>query len=249
MKHVKNATSSHKEKKKKNKLYHFRLLPLVIFACVLMLTVHVGVLWRKMIMLHDSEMSSVVAVTHAQADSLASRLTNAVRDPDPLKDEEVFQDQNIAEKSFSQSELEILKKLAQRREELDVRERQINQKAGILKAAEEQIDVKIAKLKELESSIKDLIGVYDEKERNRLDTLVKIYSAMKPKEAARLFDNMELSLLVRVFERMKEAKAAPILAMMDPEKANTLTAQLASKKSLPEYDGSEEIDHAKDQKK
>ena len=132
-----------------------------------------------------------------------------------------------------------MQKLAQRREELDVRERAIEQRAGVLKAAEAQIDMKIAKLKELETSIKDLIGVYDERERDRLNNLVKIYSTMKPKEAARLFNDMEMPLLVRVFEQMKESKSAPILALMDSGKANALTSELASKRTLPGYDGPE----------
>ena len=108
--------------------------------------------------------------------------------------------------------------------------------AGVLKAAEAQIDVKIAKLKELEASIKDLIGIYDEKEKDRINNLVKIYSTMKPKEAARLFNDMEMSLLVRVFEQMKESKSAPILALMNSAKANALTSELANKKTLPGYD-------------
>ena len=111
--------------------------------------------------------------------------------------------------------------------------------ARVLKAAEAQIDMKIAKLKELETSIKDLIGVYDERERDRLNNLVKIYSTMKPKEAARLFNDMEMPLLVRVFEQMKESKSAPILALMDSGKANALTSELASKRTLPGYDGPE----------
>ena len=69
--------------------------------------------------------------------------------------------------------------------------------------------------------------------------LVKIYSTMKPKEAARLFNDMEMPLLVRVFEQMKESKSAPILALMDLNKASALTSELANKKRLPGYDGGE----------
>ena len=59
---------------------------------------------------------------------------------------------------------------------------------------------------------------------------------MKPKEAARLFNEMDMSLLVRVFEKMKESKSAPILALMDSAKATALTAELANKKTLPGTD-------------
>ena len=104
------------------------------------------------------------------------------------------------------------------------------------KAAEAQIDAKVAKLRELEEAIKKLVGVYDEKERERLTNLVKIYSTMKPKDAARLFNDMEMDLLTRIFEGMKEAKSAPILAAMEPAKATALTSELANRKALPGFE-------------
>ncbi len=239
------AADARKDKVRKKRPARFRLLPLVIFFCVLMLSVRVGVVWRNLVA-PSSGRPAAVAVTAVQAQaaepagkaksgSLSSKISQAVSADRAEKG-------RVTEKTgmgYSQSELEILQKLAQRREELDVRERAIEQRAGVLKAAEAQIDMKIAKLKELETSIKDLIGVYDERERDRLNNLVKIYSTMKPKEAARLFNDMEMPLLVRVFEQMKESKSAPILALMDSAKANALTSELASKRTLPGYDGPE----------
>lgn len=241
MKQTKETVSSRGEKKKKSGSARFRLLPSVIFFCVLMLSVRIGVVWRSIVLPDEAlkkeaafsvspvqaQTAPVPAVSEKQAGT--SDKIRALETAAGIKKDETG-------KSFSQSELEILQKLAQRREELDVRERTIDQKAGVLKAAEAQMDVKIAKLKELEASIKDLVGIYDEKEKSRLANLVKIYSTMKPKEAARLFNDMEMSLLVRVFEQMKEAKSAPILALMDLNKASALTAELANKKKLPGYD-------------
>ena len=246
MAEMKTPAAVRREKTKKMRAARFRLLPLVIFFCVLMLSVRVGVVWRNLVLPRSADGQAAVAVTsvqaqspamaaEAKAQSLSSKITQAVSDAEKNKSRQP--EEKESGKSFSQSELEILQKLAQRREELDIRERSIEQKAGVLKAAEAQIDVKIAKLKELEASIKDLIGVYDEKERDRLNNLVKIYSTMKPKDAARLFNDMEMSLLVRVFEQMKESKSAPILALMDSAKANALTSELANKRTLPGYDG------------
>lgn len=235
----KDTTASRREKSKKSHAVRFRLLPLVIFFCVLMLSVRIGVVWRNMIMPETPRTrESALSVTAVQAQA-PTETTEKPAKADPKTQTPAEALAGIKDgggKTFSQSELEILQKLAQRREELDVRERSIEQKAGVLKAAEAQMDMKIAKLKELEASIKDLIGVYDEKEKSRLNNLVKIYSTMKPKEAARLFNDMEMPLLVRVFEQMKEAKSAPILALMDLNKASALTSELANKKKLPGYD-------------
>ena len=242
---MKTSVPVRNHKTKKRHAARFRLLPLVIFFCVLMLSVRVGVVWRNLVLLQSDDAQTAVSVspvqaqsaTEAKTSSLSSKITQAVTEAEQSHRQQ--EEEKGSGKSFSQSELEILQKLAQRREELDIRERSIEQKAGVLKAAEAQIDVKIAKLKELEASIKDLIGVYDEKERDRLNNLVKIYSTMKPKEAARLFNDMEMPLLVRVFEQMKESKAAPILALMDSAKANALTSELANKRTLPGYEGPE----------
>lgn len=249
MEQQKTSAPGQKKKTKKAKPSRFRLLPLVIFFCVLMLSVRVGVVWRSFFIPESGQpASSAIAVTQVQAqlssasaDTLASKVTQAVADG--RKDSSRPETSGAsAGKSFSQSELEILQKLAKRREELDIRERNIEQRAGVLKAAEAQIDAKVAKLKELEASIKDLIGVYDEKERDRMTNLVKIYSTMKPKEAARLFNDMEMNLLVRVFEQMKESKSAPILALMESAKANALTSELANKRRLPGYEPEEADD-------
>ncbi len=233
--HLKSA-ESRKAKNGKKKSSVFRLLPLVIFFCALMLSVRVGVVWRNLATF-DAK-TPAVAVTPVQAAAKtepsaapSSKVAQAAASGNRGKSDK----KGLAGRGFSQSELEILQKLAKRREELDVRERGIDQKAGVLKAAEAQIDAKIAKLKELEASIKELVGVYDQKERERLTNLVKIYSTMKPKEAARLFNDMDMSLLTRVFEQMKESKSAPILALMDSAKANALTSELANKKTLPGY--------------
>lgn len=214
----------------------FRLLPLMIFFCVLTLSVRIGVLWRAFSVPRGDERPSVLAVAALQA-----------QDADALKNEVPLS--KVAQQAALQVENEPPRgkklfavgagdfaKLAKRREELDIRERTLEQKVGVLKAAEAQIDAKITKLKELERTISDLVGVYNEQERDRLNNLVKIYSTMKPKEAARLFNEMDMSLLVRVFEKMKESKSAPILALMDSAKATALTAELANKKTLPGTD-------------
>jgi flagellar motility protein MotE (MotC chaperone) len=57
---------------------------------------------------------------------------------------------------------------------------------------------------------------------------------MKPKSAARIFEELDLDVLLPVIERMKERKIAPILAKMNAEKAKTITTELAQRRRLPE---------------
>jgi flagellar motility protein MotE (MotC chaperone) len=67
----------------------------------------------------------------------------------------------------------------------------------------------------------------------RLQSLVKIYENMKPKDAARIFDQLDMDVLLDVVERMKEARVAPILALVNPQRAQDITIQLAERRKLP----------------
>jgi len=66
---------------------------------------------------------------------------------------------------------------------------------------------------------------------SQYQSLVKIYENMKPKDAARIFEQLEMAVLIPVVERMKERKTAPILAKMDPVKAQAITVELAQRRN------------------
>ncbi|MBF0394506.1 MAG: hypothetical protein HQL38_17660, partial [Alphaproteobacteria bacterium] len=134
---------------------------------------------------------------------------------------------------FTQSEIDVLQKLAERRESLEVRGRELDMREGLLKAAETRIDKKVVELKGLEASIQGLLKKYDQQEDAKMRSLVKIYETMKPKEAAKIFEQLEMPVLLEVIERMKEAKIAPIMAQMDPLKAKAVTTELASRRQMP----------------
>ena len=135
--------------------------------------------------------------------------------------------------SLTDTEIELLQALAKRRETIDLREREVESREALLAAAETRIEEKIASLETLQSRIEDLLIQYDEQEERQITSLVKIYEAMKPKEAARIFEKLDMPVLLDVVERMKERKASAVLAKMDPAKAKTVTLELAQRRDLP----------------
>jgi flagellar motility protein MotE (MotC chaperone) len=135
--------------------------------------------------------------------------------------------------SFTPAEIEILQQLSERRAEIDRRAEEVNQREIVLKATEQRIEERIGKLEEIQKTIDGLLKKYDEQEETKLKSLVRIYETMKPKEAARIFEQMEMPVLLSVIDRMKERSAAPVLAAMDPAKANLVTVALAEKRQLP----------------
>jgi flagellar motility protein MotE (MotC chaperone) len=139
--------------------------------------------------------------------------------------------------NFTPAELEVLQSLAERRQQLDLRSREVEAQEALLAAAERRVEEKIAELKKLETRIAGYIRQHDEQSEAQLKSLVKVYENMKPKDAARIFEELELAVLLDVVERMKEAKIAPILASMDPGKAKSVTVELATRRKLPESGG------------
>lgn len=134
--------------------------------------------------------------------------------------------------SFSEVELDLLKQLTKRREELEQWSNELVNKENILKATESRIDSKIEQLKSLQSELQNLLVQYDRKQDEEIASLVKIYENMKPKDAARIFEEIEIPTLLQVIRRMKEAKVAPILAQMNPEKAKEVTVTRAKRQYL-----------------
>ena len=143
-------------------------------------------------------------------------------------------DASDSDLEYSAVRMEIFKDLSKRREELQKREQSIATREALLNAAEKEMDQKYQELIQLRSEIEGLLEQQSEEEKARLDSLVRIYEGMKAKEAARIFDTLDLSVLVAVMGKMSERKLSPILANMNPERARTVTILLAEQKRLPE---------------
>ena len=68
--------------------------------------------------------------------------------------------------------------------------------------------------------------------------LVKLYANMKPREAAKIWDDLETQVLLELLDRMNERKAAPILAAMQPDRAREITEKLAAMRLKRDNPGS-----------
>lgn len=133
---------------------------------------------------------------------------------------------------MSSSQIELLQKLGQRRAELETWSSEISLREQLLKAAEMRFEGRLAELKAIEDKIKLSLKQYDDEQEAKLKSLVKIYETMKPKDAARIFEQLDMTVLLDVIERMKEAKIAPVIAGMESEKAKKLTTEMAKRRRM-----------------
>lgn len=228
-----------------------RLLPAMIFVCVLMLGVRVGEFVTE-----GSDGSMVLrlgpgdTVQAQTADGTATAPTAtpapseapvqvAQAEPEPTVPAdalegvgvEISEDQRAAldPTRLSPQELESLEQLASRREQLDQRERALDQRASLLEVAQREVEEKILELETLRDEIADLLEAVDEQRNERLSALVGIYETMRPADAATIFDELELDVLIGVLQRMKQAKSAPIIAAMNPNRAREVTIEMVNR--------------------
>jgi flagellar motility protein MotE (MotC chaperone) len=138
------------------------------------------------------------------------------------------------EATASAAEVDVLTSLGKRRAAMDARETEIQTETNILAATENRVDAKIVQLKDLQTQIAALLAQRDAAQEKQVVALVKTYSAMKPKDAAGIFNSLDDSVLLPVAEEMKSDTLAPVLAAMNPDIARKLTVKLASKLTLPD---------------
>lgn len=128
---------------------------------------------------------------------------------------------------YTQSELDLLQNLAKRREELDAREQELALKSKVLEAAQKRINDKVAEMKALQEELTKIVAQYNEHQDKEIMSLVKIYENMKPIDAATIFNELDMPILIDVIDKMSERKVAPVLANMDPKRARDVTRELA----------------------
>lgn len=145
-----------------------------------------------------------------------------------------WKDASEMEMESSESRVQLENDLVKRRVDLEKREKEMLTREALLKTGEQELEKKFTELSQLRGEIEKLLKAQSDAEDARVTSLVKIYEGMKPADAARIFNTLDLDILVSVMSRMSERKLSPVLAAMDSERAKTVTIMLAEQKQLPQ---------------
>lgn len=122
---------------------------------------------------------------------------------------------------------QLAARLAEAREALDARERDLETRESLLVAIEARLDQKAADLNEERAALEALQMVRQEAQAEEFESLANAYERMKPREAARIFEALGDDILVPVAARMRTQALAGVLAEMAPDNAQALTRKLA----------------------
>jgi flagellar motility protein MotE (MotC chaperone) len=136
----------------------------------------------------------------------------------------VYPEQNSP---VSASERAILERLQARRQELDARAREIDIRESLLKAAEKRIESRVEELKGVESRISVATGQKNEADAASFKGIITMYEGMKPKDAAKVFDRLDMPVLFEIASKISPRKMSDILGLMSPETAERLTVEMA----------------------
>jgi flagellar motility protein MotE (MotC chaperone) len=208
-----------------------RVLPAIVLLLIAILPIRVGLVWQTAEQMANAEESKPEGASHGTAASAepaseaapaAEPVEQAAIEPVPAAADEPFDPQTMTKADY-----ELLQQLAKRRAELDQREKDLADRAAMLEAVQQQISTKVGEQQKLKSDIEKLTGGGQDAGSMKYRRLVKIYESMKPDEAARILEKMDSQVLLEVVTRMGERRLAPILAQMDPLKAQAITVAMA----------------------
>jgi flagellar motility protein MotE (MotC chaperone) len=151
------------------------------------------------------------------------------RDPPPSPSGTVIPVNATPNPSPSAAERAILERLQERRQELDKRARELDIREGLIADAEKRVESKLMQIKEGEQELAVAAQKKDEVEAARFKSLVTMYESMKPRDAAKIFDRLEVNVLLQVASMMNPRSMSEILALMAPDRAEQLTVELANR--------------------
>jgi len=131
----------------------------------------------------------------------------------------------------SATERAILERLQSRRQELDQRAREVEIRESLLKAAEKRIEAKVEEAKANDAKASADAAAKAAAEAARFKSIVTMYENMKPKDAAKVFDRLDIGVLYQIASQIQPRKMSDILGQMQPEAAERLTVELARRAS------------------
>jgi flagellar protein FlbB len=151
------------------------------------------------------------------ADALAAEQAKDI-EATQKKDEEKAKEETIDLKYLISKKLEIEKE-----------EKRIAAKKAELLSIQDEINKKIAKLSQLRDEIRSEVAKKKTAEAQKFKHLIKVYSAMKPQNAAELIEKLDIKLAIELMSKMKGDAVGKILSFVKIEKAAEISEGLVKR--------------------
>ena len=123
----------------------------------------------------------------------------------------------------------MLAALRDRETRLAKQEAKAAEREQTLALARKEIDAQIATLEATEQKLAQTIALADQASEKDVAKLVAMYETMKPKDAAKLFGEMDPDFAAGFLAQMRSDSAAAVLAGLAPAKAYAISLKLAGR--------------------
>ena len=127
----------------------------------------------------------------------------------------------------------MIETIENKNQELKKREEELRIKQTRLEALEAKVRNDLDKIEKNISESKKQMGVQDEKTKENVGALIKVYSSMKPEEAANLVEAIDEGLALQIISGMKSKIAGQVLSNLDVKVAKRISENLAGKRDKP----------------
>ena len=124
----------------------------------------------------------------------------------------------------------MIETIENKNRELKKREEALRIKEVRLEALEAKVRKDLEKIEKSISESKAQMGLQDEKTKENVEALIKVYSSMKPEEAANLVEAIDEELALKIVSGMKSKIAGQVLSKLDVKVAKRISEKLAGKR-------------------
>jgi flagellar motility protein MotE (MotC chaperone) len=145
----------------------------------------------------------------------------------------VIIDQETIKNTNSQTPEVLLLSIQNERKLIAQQKNQLAARMAEIALAEEKLAVEKRALNELKTMLEGILQKVEESQSADLDRLVDFYQNMKPKDAARIMDDLDIEVTILVMTTMKPRDAAPIMAKMTSVRARAISKIILERSKLP----------------
>ena len=121
----------------------------------------------------------------------------------------------------------MIETIEKKSRELKLLEEELRVKELKIKAIEAKVNKDLEKIEKGLSQSKEQLGNQEKKNKKNVEALIKVYSSMKPGEAASLIEAIDHDLALKIVSGMKSKIAGKVLSQLDVEVAKRISETLA----------------------
>jgi len=123
----------------------------------------------------------------------------------------------------------LLAALREREAQLEAEAARLAERAEKLATAEAKLGEQIAAFERAQAGLEETLALADGAAERDIERMIAVYERMKPGDAARIFETMDVSFASGLLVGMKPEIAAQVLASMEPQKAYAVTVMATSR--------------------